>query len=181
MQVVGGRTLVQWAASQAERVETINFRPENYGKFRVSWVVNTDDVEIALSVLADEEPGTREHRIHPRRCDSDGPMADVLLDSLGTRDDIEAVLCMQPTSPLRQPDDVIGALRMFVGSGARSLVSINADTGQRNGAIFITRVEMLRDGLVYDEHSLVYPMPAARSLDINEPSDLEEARRILGP
>jgi CMP-N-acetylneuraminic acid synthetase len=60
----------------------------------------------------------------------------------------------------------------------RSLVSIDESTGKRNGAIYITRVEMLRDGLVFDDDSLKYPMPHERSLDINTPADLEEARRI---
>lgn len=93
----------------------------------------------------------------------------------------DTVLLLQPTSPLRVMEDIRESVRLFEHSGTRSLVSVNESTGQRNGAVYITRVEMLRDGLVFDDDSLKYPMPASRSLDINTPADLEEARRILGP
>lgn len=176
MQVVGGMTLVERAVRCGEAAG----RPIGCGQV----VVSTDDYEIAATA---EDWGPAMVCLRPQQLRGDGPMWPVLADAhrwmrgiAQTTWDPEWVACLQPTSPLRTHIDVRAAILMACDREARSLVSVNEQTGQRNGAIYITRVEMLRDGLVFDADSLKYPMPAARSLDINTPEDLEEARRILG-
>jgi CMP-N,N'-diacetyllegionaminic acid synthase len=154
--------------------------------------VSTDCVEVVCNLGPDAA------LVMERRCGPDGPMVDVLLEAArrthvyehGRRvcrshwDAVacihwDAVACIQPTSPFRRPEDIDGCIALLEANPeARSVVSVNEETNLRNGACYITRVDMLRDGLVFDEHSLKYPMPAERSLDINEPADLELARKI---
>ncbi len=146
----------------------------------VPWAVSTDSAKTVI--LVEEWFGARHIFARGHATEGDGPMAPVLLEvaDAARSDGIQGVVCLQPTSPLRQPEDIVEAMERMHHSGARSLVSIDESTGKRNGAIFITRVEMLRDGLVFDDDSLKYPMPHERSLDVNTPEDLEEDRRILG-
>ncbi len=199
MQIVGGMTLVYRALEQAEEVcwkrAGLNGNRRNGTKlWAASTHVNTDCARVAMECLQyDDVYDGPNHGwcVHARQCEPDGPMAAVLLDSLSQAGEPHytyqkgpplIVACVQPTSPLRLPDDIEGCIELLVSNPeARSAVTVDETTGKRNGACYATRVEMLRDGLVFDDDSLKYPMPASRSLDINTPSDLEEARRILGP
>jgi CMP-N-acetylneuraminic acid synthetase len=164
-QPIGGYhgSLVERAAKQAlGSVETI--------------VVSTDCVQVARLLDWEHWPDIA---VMERQCGPDGPMVDVLLEMLSEWNNHAAVACIQPTSPFRRSEDIDGCIALLEASPeARSVVSVNEATGERNGACYITRVEMLRDGLVFDDESLRYPMAALRSIDINTPEDLETARRI---
>lgn len=137
-------------------------------------VVSTDCIGVVHALGSRYLPLVME-----RECGPDGPTVDVLLEVLNREPAplFDAVVCLQPTSPFRTGEDIDACLQLLE-QGARSVVSVNQATGERNGAVYVTRVEMLRDGLIYDEHSVEYAMPAERSLDINEPADLELARNI---
>lgn len=170
---LAGYSLVNWALHTAR------------GSAVSSWVLSTDDISIAAEAANDvplfEEALFEECwlRVHPRPAGDDGPMAELLNRVLvWTGDTYDAVCCVQPTSPLRTAFDIDSCVALLRNSPSCSAVSIDESTGLRNGAVFVTRVSMLRDGLVYDEHSLKYPMPHDRSVDINTPEDLELARRL---
>lgn len=51
---------------------------------------------------------------------------------------------------------------------------------RRNGAIYLTKREILIGGSVYGEKVLGFEMPAERSIDLNGPIDLELAKYFLG-
>lgn len=148
------------------------------------WIVSTDDAGVAMHVMS----WFGSVRVGCRNRVGDGPMAPVLVEAVeflpvfdlsSESPWADVVVCVQPTSPFRLTEDIEACVDCLEGTpGARSVVSIDESTGLRNGAVFVTRVSMLRDGLVYDEHSLKYPMPHDRSVDINTPEDLELARRL---
>ncbi len=104
--------------------------------------------------------------------------------------DEDAVILLQPTSPLRSPEDVRGAWRTFRKSGCDAVVSVVAKwrgwpssmaihrTYERNGAIYIATADNVRRGELIGGWTQFYVMPPERSVDVDTEGDLEEARRI---
>lgn len=88
-------------------------------------VVSTDDEEIAAvaRTLGAEVPCLR-----PAELSGDeAPSEDALLHALDTLEggaDIEAVVMLQPTSPLRLPGTLDAAIDLYEASGSDSLVSV---------------------------------------------------------
>jgi len=109
---LGGRTLIDWCVAAALGSRCID---------RV--VTSTDSAEIAKEA---------------RRCGSDVPFlrpahlagddassAAVLMHALDTLDEsFDIVVLLQPTSPLRQAEDIDGCLALCVGAGAHSATSV---------------------------------------------------------
>ena len=90
------------------------------------------------------------------------------------------VVLLQPTSPLRSPADIELCLQLAkIGHGG-GVVSINAVTGDRNGAVYVATPAQLReaptmgDPWTWDE-TTKYPMPPERSVDIDNEGDLRLA------
>lgn len=166
LETVGDMSLLSRAMISAKR-----------SKLLTDWRVSTDDVDVALAcMMLDTNP----RRVLSRHTSKgDGPMVAVAQEALSdlAAADFEAVCLIQPTSPFRTAEDIDACIALLTPS-VRSVVSVDAQTGKRNGAVYVTRVEMLRDGFVFDDESRVYRMPSNRSVDINEPADLGEARRI---
>ena len=125
----------------------------------------------------------------------------------------EAVVLLQPTSPLRSARQIDEAIRLFVKSKRRSLISVHkasehpyesvrrhngklapaAKPARRvfrrqdypeyfyiNGAIYITRTEMLvKKHRFWDKNAVLYVMPPLSGMDIDEPHQLTLARALL--
>ena len=132
----------------------------------------------------------------------------------------EAVVILQPTSPLRSAADIAAALRMLELSGADSVVSVNEvsahahpmrmlrvdDQGLAtlfvngdpvrkrinrrqdlpkawvmNGAIYACRADVLfaAEPSLYGDRVVAYPMPAERSISIDDQEDWAAAERAL--
>ena len=121
----------------------------------------------------------------------------------------EAVLILQPTSPLRSGDDIRAAVKLLETSGGASVVSVSAaetpphllrqieDSGRLSGwraaspppVSALQRAALFQiNGAIYlDRHPahpdtggpLAYVMPPERSLDIDSPWDLRLAAAIL--
>jgi len=132
----------------------------------------------------------------------------------------EAVVILQPTSPLRSSADIAAALRMLELSGADSVVSVSEVsahshpmrmlsvddggfarlfvTGQpvrnrinrrqdlprayvMNGAVYAFRTEVLFGDApsLYGDRVVAYPMPAERSISIDDAEDWEAAEHAL--
>jgi CMP-N,N'-diacetyllegionaminic acid synthase len=132
----------------------------------------------------------------------------------------EAVVILQPTSPLRSAADIAAALRMLELSGADSVVSVSEvaahahpmrmlrvdDQGMAtlfvngepvrnrinrrqdlpkawvmNGAIYACRTEVLfaAEPSLYGDRVVAYPMPAERSISIDDQEDWDAAERAL--
>ena len=128
----------------------------------------------------------------------DTPMIPVVQDVLETYEisfgkKVDAVCLLQPTSPLRTAEDINKALVAFRDSNVNSLVSgyyMGLKTSvpydkhapkhfQRNGAIFLTKRELIDKGMLWDEYVYKYEMPFSRSIDIDEPDDMRLAEALI--
>ncbi len=118
--------------------------------------------------------------------------------------DFDAVVILQPTSPLRSTEDIDRCVAML--EAGESVVSVTAGIHPvklyaadgrplagglpydkhryrcwvRNGAVFALRMNVLRLGPLWMDEPLLYCMPKTRSVDIDDPEDLEIARALVG-
>jgi len=133
--------------------------------------------------------------------EDDTPMLDVIKHALDYYEilfeemEIDEICLLQPTSPFRTAQDINEAVRLFWRTGADSLVSgyymqIKEDGKvfdkhkaekhfQRNGAIFITKREMIEAGKIFDENSIKFEMPKSRSIDIDNEDDWKMAECLI--
>lgn len=115
------------------------------------------------------------------------------------------LLVLQPTSPLRQPEDIDQAIRLFLDRQADSVISCTAvapknwfskvqpqgnlskaftDEGGEvlylpNGSIYLFRSELLLSGQdYYTPSTYAYIMPRSRSIDIDTPDDFLMAEAL---
>jgi CMP-N-acetylneuraminic acid synthetase len=88
----------------------------------------------------------------------------------------DTVVLLQPTSPLRTPEDVNAALRMFARGAGPSIVSVGED-GELNGAVYVTRLATLAAHRTFQVPGTAHMMmPSERSIDIDTREDLERAQ-----
>ena len=107
----------------------------------------------------------------------DTPTLPVIQHALGVFPAVDAVILLQPTSPLRTAIDIQRAIKWL--GHHDSLFSCGPD-GKPNGAIYITRTkQLLRGGPIYSVNSRRYEMPAERSIDIDTQDDLDKARQMV--
>lgn len=137
--------------------------------------VSTDDVRIKECALAHDCVVI--DRPLERAQGEQGSMLRTVNHALDAMPDFDAVVLLQPTSPLRTPADIQRAIKGLGDDD--SLVSVRPD-GQPNGAIYITRAAALRRGeQIYSDHSVRYRMPFDRSVDIDTDTDLQRARSLM--
>lgn len=125
-----------------------------------------------------------------------------LLEFLAQRGEVyEAVMVLQPTSPLRSADDIREALTLFEANAPCAVVSVSPVAPaswlgrigrdgrleplggrnvvyRKNGAIYIH----CHDDYVHNRpppRTLVHPMPPERGVDIDTPDDLHYADFLL--
>ncbi len=138
-------------------------------------VVSTDDMQIGMEAAA------LECFVINRPNDlaqDDTPMLPVVQHALGVFPAVDAVVLLQPTSPLRTAQDIQRAVKWL--GHHDSLFSCRAN-GKPNGAIYITRTKiLLRGGPIYSVNSRRYEMPDERSIDIDTQADLDMARKMVG-
>lgn len=125
----------------------------------------------------------------PELCQDDTPMIAVLQHITKGRPDNDAICLLQPTSPLRTSEDIDNAIALYDGRPVYSGYYMPLKTKdkpycgeqhfQRNGAIFITPVELIKQGKLWDETVIEYEMPYERSIDIDTMSDWFIAEAIL--
>jgi CMP-N-acetylneuraminic acid synthetase len=96
----------------------------------------------------------------------------------------EYVCLLQPTSPFRAPIDINTCLEICHEVGP-AVVSMQHGSTVPNGAIYVSRVDWLRDALLLNDAPFdgpvpsVYYMPPDRSLDIDTEEDFEEAEAFV--
>lgn len=179
---------------------------------RVRCVVSTDSSTIADIARQEgaEVPFIRPAHLATDTANSYDVIAHALDYFAAQGHEFDAVITLQPTSPLRTQQHLKEAIERFDEQQPESLVSVyespdvnytkiyieeapNGSHGQygmalshdrarrqdlprtyiRNGAIYITAVRYFREaGKIYSQRPLLYPMPMACSVDINEPADL---------
>lgn len=90
----------------------------------------------------------------------------------------ERVVLLQPTSPLRTVDDVTACHRVWQDMMGMNAITVNASTGQPNGAVYVTWTDNLRSTRSFLGQCTTHAMPPERSIDINTAEDLAEAERL---
>lgn len=97
----------------------------------------------------------------------------------------DAVLWLQPTSPLRKPEWIKDAIHTMDTMGCDSVVSyVDAtESGRyllvRSGDIYLTKTSVLLAGDVYGQDSRALIIPRDRYCNINQPVDLRIAEELL--
>lgn len=111
---VGGRTLLAWTVEHLRRTA----RP-------MRAIVSTDDEEIAAHAL---ELGAEVPRLRPAELAADdSPTEPAVIDALSAvspSGPTEAVVLLQPTSPIRFDGSIDGAIDVYEESGADSVFSV---------------------------------------------------------
>lgn len=175
-------------------------------------VVSTDDEEIG-QIARDygaDVPFRRPDELATDEAPTEPVVEHALQYFMDERDtSFETVAVLQPTSPLRTPDDLDDAFSKFEGSGADSLVSVFEDesyrweqtndgarrknyTGGRirrqekepeyveNGAIYMAKSEpFLETGDLQVGRTELFVMDRLSSVDVDEPAELELVEHIL--
>lgn len=107
---LGGRPLLAWAVDAAREAATVT-----------RTVVSTDDDEIA-AVARDLGADVVVRPAELARDET--PMAAVIAAALAELGPLDALVLLQPTSPLRRAEHVDAAVRLFRETGADSVVSV---------------------------------------------------------
>lgn len=101
-------------------------------------------------------------------------------DALGR---FATLVLLQPTSPLRLPDDVEGVLALLESSPeADGVVSVRSAGEERvNGAVYAWRAAFVRrEPERWQAGRILHlPMPPERSIDIDDQADLDNAETLL--
>ena len=172
---LGGRPMLAYSVEAARES----------GVFDVVWV-STEDDQIARIA---EEHGAR---VHERPVDLAGDLVsatDVCIDVLQARaaagEAHDAVMCLQPSSPLRIAEDVRGSWEHFVASGADYLVSVTPiDPHYFHWAVHRTGDDW---AMVFgDQYMIERPLlpPVYRpngSIKIGRAAPLTDRRNFFGP
>jgi CMP-N-acetylneuraminic acid synthetase len=168
----------------------------------VDVVVTTDSMEIARRCYHEGNVIMRP----PELAQDDTPMLPVIQHAIKEYGAlIDAIMILQPTSPLRTVEDINESIRLFSEGKAECLVSVcdgihpikSYDaTGEplmkqipydkhlyrcytRNSAIFISTIGLINSGKIFDDKPLLYLMSKTRSIDIDYQVDMEMAEALL--
>ena len=102
-----------------------------------------------------------------------------MLHALSTLDEPFEYLCLlQPTSPFRMPEDIDTCIGIATVKSECSVVSFEEGKTVPNGAVYVGRIDWLRDRIALGDRAPFdgpnpsrYYMPATRSLDIDTEAD----------
>jgi len=186
-----GKPLLQWTIESALRSKvdniffTTNYLPKEIGftmPKEVTWI---------------NRPG--------ELCQDNSYANDYIRHFFGLYPNMEIVILLQVTSPLRVTSDIESALKKYLASKSETLISafkldsknkLYRSTGgamfgtnyrmsddpiyYRNSAIYIfSQRHFNREGSLFSSRPLVYEMPLARSIDIDTQQDFNYAERMV--
>lgn len=109
---------------------------------------------------------------------SDSKTTDVILDIFKRlKKSYDYFILLQPTSPLRNVQDIDSTIKIVIKKKLKSLVSINSSTKKINGAIYIQNINyfLKRKKFCY-KNTYNFKMSKKRSIDIDT---LEDFKKIL--
>jgi len=100
------------------------------------------------------------------------------------KDEYNAVVLLQPTSPLRTADDIDNCLDIFLKEKCSSVLTVKEIEPFHifvpNGAVFVTSKNMItKQNKLYDENKKLMLMPQDRSVDIDTETDFLLAEKLL--
>ena len=196
---LGGRPLVAWSIEAGLTSRTVD---------RV--IVSTDDPRLGLVATSH---GAEVPFLRPRKLATDEtPTMPVVLHALDQIDDVDVVVLLQPTSPLRTAADIDACVELHARSGRAVVSATPADPppqhmfiarhgrlvplldtlprGRRrqellpvlalNGAVYVASASFLRQHQTFLTRTTIpYTMPRERSIDIDDPCDLQIAEALL--
>jgi len=198
---LAGRPLIAYTIDAAREASSVD-----------RTVVSTDDEQIRDAALdcGAEVPFLRPAELATDEAPTEPVIEHALRYLTETEDDeFDAVVLLQPTSPLRDSDDVDSAVEQYESADVSSLVAVSEDHSNRwrktetgaervnytesvkrrqektpeyveTGAIYITDVEsFLETGSIRAGDTSLYVMDERRSVDIDTEFDLWLAEQIL--
>ncbi|MEK7178866.1 MAG: acylneuraminate cytidylyltransferase family protein [Patescibacteria group bacterium] len=198
IKLLAGKPLIAWSIEAAKGSRLID---------RV--VVSTDDINIA-EIAKKFGAGVI---IRPKELAEDNtPMDPVLkhaVEFLEKENYIsDAIVLLQPTSPLRTAKHLDEAIEKFLGGDFDSLISVEVNRNPRhevrggeylvptfkkienrnkrepsyieNGAVYISKIDLIKQGRIRGDRVGFYEMDRYSSIDIDESSDFEITERLLG-
>ena len=156
-----GKPLLYWTIECARKCNTLD-----------AFYVSTDDWAIGLIA---HSLGASIIRRPDELATDDTPTVEVLRHALSLHP-AQYIVCLQPTSPFRLPQDVDECVMLSRKNG-ETVISYGPDG--KNGAVYVCRAEWLKEFNFTDTH-VRYSMPAERSIDIDTMEDLMKAEAQLG-
>jgi CMP-N-acetylneuraminic acid synthetase len=163
----GGRTLLEWTAAQCQQSRRLS-----------AWVVSTPDQEVVDACTLNGWPvSTLAAKLHGKA--SLGHICQTELQ--GHPERFEAVMCLQPTSPLRLPGDIDRAI-----STLETTPNCQAVVGRRSdkhastcGTVFLVRAELLPSLPLEGPGVVPIYIPPERAVDVDTAYDLWLADKLL--
>jgi len=145
-------------------------------------IVSTDDKDIKRIA--------REYKVYdynrPKELSTnDTPTIDVIkfvLRQLPIDYEVDMIILLQPTSPLRIVDDIDRCIDKYLTGAFSSIVSVVKTFPGRfrfNGAVYITSKKMIDNGNIWDDDTGLVIMPYERSVDVDTKADFELCEMLL--
>jgi N-acylneuraminate cytidylyltransferase len=182
---IGGRPLIAWTIEHGRASRLVD-----------QLVVSTDDEEImrAARDAGAEVPFKRPAAL----ATDDTPGIDPVLHALEQLPGFDIAVLLQPTSPLRAPEDIDACIERCAATGVQACVSVapmakplewayyvgasgkmtpvadrpGAEAYVLNGAVYAARVPWLKESRTFlAPQTVAYKMPRERSLDIDTEED----------
>jgi CMP-N,N'-diacetyllegionaminic acid synthase len=188
---VGGAPMFVWSIQAAQQA----------GLSSDDIIVSTDGDTIAEIA---RQNGCVVNMRRPALAGDDVPMMAVVRDLAAGHSRLsvfDAILLLQPTSPLRTWEDIAAAIDVMETNGAEAVISVTDapsdlvfEVGHAgrlrnvratdplvvpNGAIFLIRMDIVFTHTWWDCLAYAYRMPKERSIDVDTQADLEMARDLM--
>ena len=187
---LNGKLLINYTIEAAQQSKLTDF------------IVTTDSMDIAERI----HPSCKYILRPPELAQDDTPMLPTIQHAVKEYGlPFDAVMVLQPTSPLRTFEDINSAIALFDVNKQDSLVSVcdgvhpmkSYDLRHRpfmdqipydkhmhgcltrNGAIFIASMRLLNNNRIFDANPVFYYMPKTRSIDIDSYDDMQIAEALL--
>ena len=140
------------------------------------FLVSTEDPEIAEVA---ERYGAEVIDRPPDLADDKSSVYDEILRIM-SEIPCEWVVLLQPTSPLRNGEDIDNAINLCRANAAPSCVSCEYGIPVPNGAVYVAYASWLREHRNFDgPRTVAYQMPSYRSVDVDTMADFERAEGLL--
>lgn len=164
LKILAGKPLIQWT------IEAVN----ETGYY---WVVSTEDAEIG------ELAGTRWLFRPHYLAEDDTTTGQVLVHVLETVGGYyDPIVCLHPTSPIRNPEHIVQAVTMLWNSDAPALASVSCRKRcyVHNASIYALRRDfLLKTKQHHSEESIPFLMDKRHSIDIDDETDWKLAEELL--
>lgn len=164
LKVLAGKPLIQWTIDAVWETG-------------YPWVVSSEDLE--MGKLAGVHWLFRPHSL----AQDDTTTGEVLVHALETYEGhYDLVVCLHPTSPIRETKHIHQAVAMLWQSKAPSLASVSCRKRcyVHNASIYVVRRDfLLKTKQHYSEESIPFLMDKRHSIDIDDQTDWQIAETLL--